>query len=119
MAYIKTSELRSDGISVIVHVQKLENNVWSNTYTDTKYDKWSNDDFITDLDNQDKEFIELVNKYNSKYKIKPEDDTKIEEAYKKMMDDGNKFNDFKISEIRDKFKDERLLYFKRFIIYNT
>ena len=36
MAYIKTSELRSDGISVIVHVQKLENNVWSNTYTDTK-----------------------------------------------------------------------------------
>ena len=36
MAYIKTSELRSDGISVKVHVQKLKNNVWSDTYTDKK-----------------------------------------------------------------------------------
>jgi len=34
MAYIKTSELRSDGISVKVHVQKLVNGFWSETYTD-------------------------------------------------------------------------------------
>ena len=34
MAYIKTSELRSDGISVKVHVQKLENGFWTDTYTD-------------------------------------------------------------------------------------
>ena len=34
MAYIKTSELRSDGVSVKVHVQKLENGFWTDTYTD-------------------------------------------------------------------------------------
>ncbi len=33
-AYIKTSELRSDGIEIKVHVQKLINNVWSDTITD-------------------------------------------------------------------------------------
>jgi hypothetical protein len=33
-AHIKTSELRSDGIKVIVHVQKLINNIWSDTVTD-------------------------------------------------------------------------------------
>ena len=33
-AYVKTSELRSDGIEVKVHVQKLENNIWSDTFTD-------------------------------------------------------------------------------------
>ena len=33
-AYIKTSELRSDGIEVKVHIQKLINNVWSDTITD-------------------------------------------------------------------------------------
>ena len=33
-AYIKTSELRSDGIEVKVHVQKLINNVWSDTIAD-------------------------------------------------------------------------------------
>ena len=36
MTYIKTSELRSDGISVKVHVQKLENGVWTDTFTDKK-----------------------------------------------------------------------------------
>ena len=35
-AYIKTSELRSDGVSVNVHVQKLESGVWTDTYTDKK-----------------------------------------------------------------------------------
>ena len=33
-AHIRTSELRSDGIRVKVHVQKLINNVWSDTVTD-------------------------------------------------------------------------------------
>jgi hypothetical protein len=36
MAYIKTNELRSDGISVKVHVQKLENDFWTDIYTDEK-----------------------------------------------------------------------------------
>ena len=34
-AYIRTSELRSDGIKVKVHVQELTNNIWSGTYTDS------------------------------------------------------------------------------------
>ena len=33
-AYIRTSELRSDGIKVKVHVQRLIDNVWSDTTTD-------------------------------------------------------------------------------------
>ena len=33
-AHIRTSELRSDGIKIKVHVQKLINNVWSDTFTD-------------------------------------------------------------------------------------
>jgi len=33
-AHIRTSELRSDGIKVKVHVQKLINNIWSETVTD-------------------------------------------------------------------------------------
>ena len=33
-AQIRTSELRSDGIKVKVHVQKLINNIWSETVTD-------------------------------------------------------------------------------------
>ena len=36
MAYIKTSELRSDGISVKTHVQKLKSGVWTDTYSDDK-----------------------------------------------------------------------------------
>ena len=36
MAFIKTSELRSDGISVKVHVQKLKNGILTETYTDDK-----------------------------------------------------------------------------------
>ena len=36
MAYIKTSELRSDGIRVKVHVQNLKNGFWTETYTDEK-----------------------------------------------------------------------------------
>ena len=33
-AHISTSELRSDGIKVKVHVQKLIDNIWSDTVTD-------------------------------------------------------------------------------------
>ena len=33
-AYIKTSELRSDGIKIKVHVQKFKNNFWSETHLD-------------------------------------------------------------------------------------
>ena len=33
-AHIRTSELRSDGIKVKVHVQKLIDNIWSDTFTD-------------------------------------------------------------------------------------
>ena len=32
-AFIKTSELRSDGINIKVHIQNFENNGWSNTFT--------------------------------------------------------------------------------------
>ena len=33
-AYIKTSELRSYGIEVKVHVQNFKNNFWTDTYLD-------------------------------------------------------------------------------------
>jgi hypothetical protein len=36
MAFIKTSELRSDGIEVKVHIQKKENGDWSNINTNNK-----------------------------------------------------------------------------------
>ena len=36
MAFIKTSELRSDGIEVKVHIQKKENGDWSNIITNNK-----------------------------------------------------------------------------------
>ena len=36
MAYVKTSELRSDGIGVKVHVQNLVDGLWAETYIDGK-----------------------------------------------------------------------------------
>ena len=36
MAFIKTGELRSDGIEVKVHIQKKENGDWSNIITNNK-----------------------------------------------------------------------------------
>ena len=33
-AFILTSELRSDGIKVKVHIQNFKNNIWSETFTD-------------------------------------------------------------------------------------
>ena len=35
-AFIKTSELRSDGIEVKVYFQNFKNNAWSDTYTSSK-----------------------------------------------------------------------------------
>ena len=35
-AYISTSELRSDGIEVKVHVQNFKNNFWSETFQDNE-----------------------------------------------------------------------------------
>ena len=35
-AYISTSELRSDGLEVKVHVQNFKNNFWSETFLDNK-----------------------------------------------------------------------------------
>ena len=35
-AYIKTSELRSNGLSVKVHIQNFKNNTWSETFTNKK-----------------------------------------------------------------------------------
>ena len=35
-AYISTSELRSDGIEVKVHVQNFNDNFWSETFLDNK-----------------------------------------------------------------------------------
>ena len=35
-AYIKTSELRSDGIEVKVYIQNFKNNAWSETLTNSK-----------------------------------------------------------------------------------
>ena len=35
-AFIKTSELRSDGIEVKVYIQNFKNNTWSETYTNKK-----------------------------------------------------------------------------------
>ena len=32
-AYIKTSELRSEGINVKIHIQNFKNNSWSETFT--------------------------------------------------------------------------------------
>jgi hypothetical protein len=43
-AFIKTSELRSDGIDVKVHLQKKENGMWSNTMT--------NEELETQIENQ-------------------------------------------------------------------
>ena len=42
-AYIKTSDLRSDGIEVKVHVQKLVDNIWSDTF--------KNDDLAYKIEN--------------------------------------------------------------------
>ena len=51
MAYIKTSELRSDGISVKVHVQKLKNGFWSETYADDNLASQIEDNILNEARN--------------------------------------------------------------------
>ena len=51
MAYIKTSELRSDGISVKVHVQKLKNGFWSETYADNNLASKIEDNILNEARN--------------------------------------------------------------------
>ena len=51
MAYIKTSELRSDGVSVKVHVQNLKNGFWTETYTDDKLASQIEDNILNEARN--------------------------------------------------------------------
>ena len=51
MAYIKTSELRSDGIKVRVHVQNLVNGFWTETYTDEKLASQIEDNILNEARN--------------------------------------------------------------------
>ena len=50
-AYIRTSELRSDGIKVKVHVQKLVDNVWSDTVTDNNLASKIEDNILNEARN--------------------------------------------------------------------
>ena len=47
-AFIKTSELRSDGIEIKVHIQKKENNVWSDTITNKKLETQIEDQILNE-----------------------------------------------------------------------
>ena len=47
-AFIKTSELRSDGIEIKVHLQKKENGIWSNTTTNEKLETQIEDQILNE-----------------------------------------------------------------------
>ena len=47
-AFIKTSELRSDGIDIKVHVQKKENGIWSDTMTNEKLESQIEDKILNE-----------------------------------------------------------------------
>ena len=47
-AFIKTSELRSDGIEIKIHVQKKENGVWSDTTTNEKLESQIEDQILNE-----------------------------------------------------------------------
>jgi hypothetical protein len=47
-AFIKTSELRSDGIEIKIHVQKKENGVWSDTMTNEKLESQIEDQILNE-----------------------------------------------------------------------
>ena len=47
-AFIKTSELRSDGIEIKVHVQKKENGTWSDTMTNEKLESQIEDQILNE-----------------------------------------------------------------------
>ena len=50
-AYIRTRELRSDGIKVKVHVQKLIDNIWSDTVTDNNLASKIEDNILNEARN--------------------------------------------------------------------
>jgi hypothetical protein len=50
-AHIRTSELRSDGIKVKVHVQKLIDNIWSDTVTDNNLASRIEDNILNEARN--------------------------------------------------------------------
>ena len=50
-AYIKTSELRSDGIKINVHVQKFKNNFWSETHLDEELANQIEDNILNEARN--------------------------------------------------------------------
>ena len=50
-AYISTSELRSDGIEVKVHVQNFKNNFWSETFLDNKLANQIEDNILNEARN--------------------------------------------------------------------
>ena len=47
-AFIKTSELRSDGIDIKVHLQKKENGAWSDTMTNEKLESQIEDQILNE-----------------------------------------------------------------------
>ena len=47
-AFIKTSELRSDGIEIKVYLQKKENGIWSNTTTNEKLETQIEDQILNE-----------------------------------------------------------------------
>ena len=47
-AFIKTSELRSEGIDIKVHLQKRENGIWSDTMTNEKLESQIEDQILNE-----------------------------------------------------------------------
>ena len=47
-AFIKTSELRSDGIDIKVHIQNKENDIWSDTMTNEKLETQIEDQILNE-----------------------------------------------------------------------
>ena len=50
-AYIKTSELRSEGINVKVHIQNFRNNLWSETFTNRALEVQIEDNILSEARN--------------------------------------------------------------------
>ena len=48
IAFIKTSELRSDGIHIKVYIQKKENGIWSDTMTNEKLESQIEDQILNE-----------------------------------------------------------------------
>ena len=63
-AYIRTSELRSEGIKVKVHTQKYLNNVWSDTVTDNNLASRIEISILNEARNYE---LVQINNYSMKY----------------------------------------------------